>query len=225
MNDQTYLLKHYAFPSTKLLGASSGKLTLEHRNYQSPSTDELAQLGNIPQDQLLFAASDFDTSPNARTKWLKMATSDIDRVGDSLNLSGIVVDNFILNPQLLWMHGLTQEPVHTIGRIRAIALTGDALYALAEYASAELSPLAGQIAQLESAGFLPANSIGFHPIEWEANDSGGLDFLKWELIECSKVELPMNPYAINDEGMNEASGEDDIAQEFDLQEATEWLAG
>jgi hypothetical protein len=45
---------------------------------------------------------------------------------------------------------------------------------------------------------LPANSIGFRPIEFEENDFGGFDFLQWELIECSKVELPMNPHAIDD---------------------------
>jgi len=222
MNDPSYLLKRYAFPSSKLLGVSSGKLTLEHRFYGQPSSAEIDVLSSIPKDQLLFVAPDLATDPDndACTRWLKIATGDIDRAGDTLKLTGIVLDNFTLNPQLLWMHGLTAEAVHTIGRIRAIATTGDALYALAEYADAEISPLAAQIAQLELAGFLPANSIGFHPIEWEPNDAGGLDFLVWELVECSKVELPMNPFAINDGALDEQ----DTDAEWDLVSAAEWLS-
>src|SRR5207248_977055 len=72
-----------------------------------------------------------------------------------------------------------------------------ALYALVEYASVDISPLAEQVYQMDLAGLLPANSIGFRPIEYEANEFGGHTFTKWELIECSKVELPMNPDAVD----------------------------
>lgn len=223
MTDTTSLIKRYGFPSTKLLGQSAGKLTLEHRQYARTTADELGQLSNIPTEQLLLVAEDFTPDTSSCTRWLKMATSDLDRASDRLDLSGIVCDNFALNPQLLWMHGLTNEPIHTIGRIRALAINNDALYALAEYADAPLSPLADQIAQLEAAGFLPANSIGFHPIEWEENSDGGLDFLRWELIECSKVELPMNPFAINDTAFEDAACTASELQEFDLETAAAWL--
>jgi hypothetical protein len=227
MNDTSMLLKRYGFPSTTLLGVSEGKLTLEHRQYSKPSNLELALLANTQTEQLLFAADDLGNEAEGCTRWLKVATNDLDRANDTLDLSGIVLENFARNPQLLWMHGLTDEPIHTIGRIRALSVSGNALFALAEYASHELSPLANQIEQLERAGFLPANSIGFHPIEWEANDAGGLDFLKWELIECSKVELPMNPFAINDPEMDQACGqsaENDSSQTHDLAQAAQWLS-
>jgi hypothetical protein len=50
---------------------------------------------------------------------------------------------------------------------------------------------------MDEAGYLPANSIGFNPVEWEQNEFGGNRFTKWELIEISKVELPCNPFAVD----------------------------
>src|SRR5436853_162172 len=61
--------------------------------------------------------------------WLKIATSDPDRSGDVMVIAGVVTDNFDRNPQFLWQHGLTSEPVHTIGRIVKLFKTASALYA------------------------------------------------------------------------------------------------
>jgi hypothetical protein len=141
-----------------------------------------------------------DQSHTARQRWLKIATSDIDRAGDELMIEGVVTNNFERNPQFLWQHGMTDEPVHTIGRIVRLLQRGTALYALAEYAPREISELAGRIHDLDMAGLLPPNSVGFQPLEWGPNAHGGVRFTKWELIEVSKVELPCNPYAIDDEG-------------------------
>ncbi len=89
--------------------------------------------------------------------------------------------------------------------------TKNELFALVEYAPAEISPLAEQVYQMDLAGMLPANSIGFSPIEYEANSFGGYTFTEWELIECSKVELPMNPDAV------------DGGKAYSLDQATDWL--
>ncbi|MFI5264902.1 MAG: HK97 family phage prohead protease [Candidatus Kapaibacterium sp.] len=137
-------------------------------------------------------------APESRLRWLKVATSDPDRSGDEMVIDGAVTDNFLRNPQFLWSHGQTSEPVHTLGKILKLVKTSDALYALAEYATADVSALAEKIYQMDEAGYLPANSIGFRPIDWEPNDLGGFRFLEWELIEISKVELPCNPYAVDD---------------------------
>ncbi len=134
---------------------------------------------------------------NPRQRWLKMATGDVDRAGDIIVIAGIEADNFLKNPQFLWQHGASGSLINTIGRILQLVQAENALYALAEYASAELSPLAEQVYQMDVAGLLPANSIGFRPLEYEANEFGGFTFTKWELVECSKVELPMNPNAVD----------------------------
>ncbi|HWF45043.1 MAG TPA: HK97 family phage prohead protease [Candidatus Kapabacteria bacterium] len=151
-----------------------------------------------PEEQSsLEAQTNGSTPPSSRLRWLKMATSDVDRAGDVMLLAGMDATNFLKNPQYLWQHGMSGATVSTMGTIRKLITSGNALFALAEYATEDISPLAEQIFQLDIAGFLPANSIGFRPIEWEENEAGGRTFTKWELIECSKVELPMNPNAVD----------------------------
>jgi hypothetical protein len=90
--------------------------------------------------------------------------------------------------------------------------------ALVEYAPADISPLAEQVYQMDLAGLLPANSIGFSPIEYEANEFGGYTFTKWELIECSKVELPMNPLAVDSEQWITDNG-----KSYSIDNVTDWL--
>jgi|GEM_PF-2519928 len=153
-----------------------------------------------------------------RQRWLKMATGDVDRAGDILVLGGMDAANFLKNPQFLWQHGASGSLVNTIGRVLELQTSGNALYARVEYADALLSPLAEQIYRLDVAGILPANSIGFRPLEYEANDAGGFTFTRWELIECSKVELPMNPEAVDSVGR--ASSPDPFLA---LEEAADWL--
>ena len=196
MTNQTALLKHYKKYPGKVLPSINHQLALQHL---SPTRITLYEAKSL-QELLPDPDASMEQAEQSRTCWLKIATSDVDRAGDTLQLEGLDTTNFLKNPQLLWMHGLTGLPIHTIGRILKIVQQDDALYALAEYVSSDVYAFADQIYQLDAAGFLPANSIGFHPIEWEKNDNGGFDFTKWELIECSKVELPMNPYAIDDEG-------------------------
>lgn len=153
-------------------------------------------------DILILQKQNEQTSftPSSRLRWLKAATSDPDRAGDEMVIEGAQTENFLRNPQFLWQHGKTNEPVHTLGKIIKLVKTKNALYALAEYADGETSELAEKIFQMDEAGYLPANSIGFRPLEWEPNEHGGMRFLKWELIEISKVELPCNPHAVDDGG-------------------------
>lgn len=112
-------------------------------------------------------------------------------------LAGMDSKNFMQNPQFLWQHGYSGAEVNTIGKILQLQVVGDTLLALAEFADADICPLAEQIFNLSSGGYLPANSIGFCPIEYSMNDDGGCTYTKWELVECSKCEIPMNPEAID----------------------------
>lgn len=153
--------------------------------------------GVSPPEAMAAREAGAETAPLQRRRWLKIATSTLDRAGDILVMSGMDATNFLKNPQFLWQHGASGSLINTIGRVLDLQQTSDALFALVEYASPEVSPLAEQVFQMDTLGLLPANSIGFRPIEWEGNEFGGHTFTKWELIECSKVELPMNPEAVD----------------------------
>jgi hypothetical protein len=151
----------------------------------------------------------------ARQRWLTLATNAVDRAGDILVIAGINAENFLKNPQFLWQHGASGAIINSIGRVLELKIESRAgstnLRALVEYAPAEISPLAEQVYLMDLAGMLPANSIGFSPIEYEANEFGGYTFTEWELIECSKVELPMNPDAV------------DGSKSLTIEKAADWL--
>ena len=188
-NRYKILREHYRSTPGKIILRGDDLLTLAYDQLQPNDCKGIAELHEFKS---------LTSDEHSRLRWLKIATSDLDRAGDEMMIEGAVTSNFERNPQFLWQHGMTNEPVHTIGRIRKLVKTSTALYALAEYASADESPLAERIFKMDEAGLLPANSIGFQPIEWEPNNYGGIRFTKWELIECSKVELPCNPFAIDD---------------------------
>jgi phage head maturation protease len=164
-----------------------------------------------------------DATANTRSRWLKMATAAVDRAGDMLVLDGIDTTNFHKNPQFLWQHGASGAMVNTIGKVRILRIIDDALFALVDY---DTSPLAEEILRLDTAGLMPANSIGFRPLEWHANDFGGNTFTKWELIECSKVELPMNPEAVDSfASLATESGQRRVesAKSVSAEDAAAWL--
>ncbi|MDP4220848.1 MAG: HK97 family phage prohead protease [Bacteroidota bacterium] len=189
-NTQNNLESRYKNIPGKIIFLKNGTLTLAADTENEMNQKDLAVLNTQNEET--------DFSSPSRMKWLKVATSDPDRSGDEMIIEGAITDNFLRNPQFLWSHGQTAEPVHTLGKILKLVKTQDALYALAEYATSETSEFAEKIFQMDKAGYLPANSIGFRPIEWEPNEFGGYRFTKWELIEISKVELPCNPYAVDD---------------------------
>lgn len=180
------LQEHYASRPGKPLRKTGDALLLSHLSDRPLADADLTRLRAAGEEPRL----------SGRKKWLKAATPDIDRAGDVLVMKGAELANFQRNPQFLWQHALTPEPVHTLGKIARLVVTDDALYALAEYAEGGVSELVDKVFALDEQGCLPANSIGFRPLEWTPNDSGGFTFTKWELIEISKVELPANPLAV-----------------------------
>lgn len=239
MNDPTTLIKHYAHQPGKLLDASGGIVKLQHLSISCVTEDEVANLTkSISPEAPLSEGSTTPQPPpskgggGTRLRWLKMATTDIDRAGDQMVLDGMDATHFLQNPQFLWQHAMSGLPVHTLGCIRELRVLDNALFALAEYATEEVYCFADQIYRLDVAGYLPANSIGFRPIEWEPNDNGGNRFTKWELVECSKVELPMNPNAVSsmaslDEEVIQAPSAEvpHVGEYLPLHKADEWLWG
>ena len=185
---QYELIEYYRARGEKLIAKHGEKLVIEQTSDNVLTRSDSATLRALGEE----------TNLPPRMKWLKAATSDVDRLSDIITISGGELENFRRNPQFLWQHGKTIEPVHTIGSIVRIVRTEHVLYALAEYAPEGSSALADKVAKLDAAGLLPANSIGFHPIKWKPNEHGGITFTKWELIEISKVELPANANAVDE---------------------------
>ncbi|MEO6940608.1 MAG: hypothetical protein ABI444_10785 [Candidatus Kapaibacterium sp.] len=226
MHDLAQLKKHYAStPHSKVLSRNASHLLLNIL-VTGDLTDKDFEVIKTYTAKTINTNAPLTDKPNARRKLLKIATSDLDRAGDTLDVLGLDLTHFLDNPQFLWKHGLTDVPIHTLGCIRQIIPTENALYAWAEYAEAGASEFIDQVYRLDLDGYLPANSIGFHPIEWEPNAFGGMHFTKWELIECSKVELPMNPFAIDDDGPSDGVTEEMPKEPMTatIHEARVWLS-
>lgn len=120
-----------------------------------------------------------------------MATTPAtDRVGDSIDPLGVEFNN---PSPLLWMHQ-TDLPV---GTVRFGKPTKDGVPF--EATIANIPEPAGLKARVDEAwasvkaGLVSAVSVGFRAIEWSVNETtGGLNFLKTEILELSLVCVPAN---------------------------------
>jgi len=119
-----------------------------------------------------------------------ISSSAEDRDGDIVEVSGWVLENFLRNPVVLWMHRY-EAP---IGRCLDIRQDGDALIARTRFAR---TPLAEEIWQLYREGVLSAWSVSFIALDWEPLPSGGRRYRRQELLEYSAVSVPANPEALN----------------------------
>jgi hypothetical protein len=132
-------------------------------------------------------------------RWIRHLTASVqkpDRNGDIVIIKGIRTDAFARNPQFIWNHGKGSTPdIFTLGRVLKLTKTADSLKATVEYINDPAFPMAAKIYQLDCRGFLPSQSIGFRPITFSRNEFGGVTFHESELLEISKVTVPMNPHA------------------------------
>src|SRR3984893_17409338 len=120
----------------------------------------------------------------------------VDRVGDTISVTGWDLASFRSNPVCLWAHDSSSPP---IGRVRRTYISGERLMGDVEFASAETYPFADQIYRLVVDGFVRAVSVGFLPIEWkwaDDDDRFGIDFQRQELLEISVVPVPANARAL-----------------------------
>ncbi len=121
-----------------------------------------------------------------------ISTGRRDRDGDIVEPAGWVLDSFLRNPVVLWLH----DQAKPIGRCVEIRREGDALVATTQFAK---TPLAEEIWALYRDGFLRAWSVSFLALEWEPLPDGGRRFTKQELLEYSAVSVPANPEALTAE--------------------------
>jgi hypothetical protein len=143
-----------------------------------------------------------------------ISTETRDRGGDVVRAAGRDVKNYKGNPQVLFGHmRLFSEFQTPVGK--AIKVFADEAKSIKRVLSwglfmddeIDTSGKSDMIFRMSVSGFLPAASIGFIPkkVNNPSDDDEreklglgkwGVEFVKWELLEWSKVVLPMNQEAL-----------------------------
>jgi len=158
--------------------------------------------GTAPQDAVLRKQfiSDVEVRDDRSVKFI-ITTGDADRENDIINPDGWEVSSYLQNPVVLFAHDYDSLPV---ARTTSLEQQGDKLIAVAEFATAELNPMAERVFQMLKQGFLRGASVGFRPMSFAFNDArGGVDFAKQELLEFSIVPIPANAQALMAAGLSD----------------------
>jgi HK97 family phage prohead protease len=162
--------------------------------------NELAKLSHIRKEAI---AAPSDTGDRQLT--FTISTSAVDRDNDSVNQTGWQLENYKLNPVVLFSHDTSSLPV---AKCTQIGIQDGNLTAVVEFIPLEIpvaGPMAEAVYQLCLKGFMSACSVGFRPLKWEFSDdpargadsyNGGCDFISQELMEFSICPVPANPQAL-----------------------------
>lgn len=132
-----------------------------------------------------------------RMRW-RLTEKIIDRHGEVVLPSGIVLDNYKKNPIVLFGHGWENNGFIPIGKIDidTIEITENYIDADVIFDSDGHDEFAAMIYDKVKKGFLNTGSIGFRPIEMSYEpvlpEQDGLTYSKWELLEFSIVPIPSN---------------------------------
>lgn len=130
---------------------------------------------------------------NKRTLVVRISTVNPDRSKDTVQPAGMVYQNYLKNPVVLFAHKYDTKP---IAKCTSLRVTKDAVEATVEFLPEGVYQEADIIYQMYKDGFLNAWSIGFMSLEHEHNDFGGYNFKQWEIFEFSSVPVPDNPEAL-----------------------------
>lgn len=128
--------------------------------------------------------------------WWVASTPAVDRDRDRMYPHGFVLDNYRKNPVIAWAHDY-RSPFAVIGRAKDMSINESEFRIFPEWREPanDADPM-HIIRALIDQEFVRAMSIGFNPIEFEANDKGGFDFHSVEILEVSVVPVPANQEAL-----------------------------
>jgi HK97 family phage prohead protease len=122
-----------------------------------------------------------------------MSTEHVDRMGDVIRVKGWELEEFRKSPIALFGHDHTLP----IGKWTNVRIVGKQLIGTLELAKQGTSDFIDTIRSLVEQRILKAVSVGFQPIEANPMKStGGLEFTRASLHECSLVSVPANPNAL-----------------------------
>lgn len=118
------------------------------------------------------------------------STPSPDRSGDILEASGVVMRS---EAPFLWQHDRSQ-PIGTCTTKKfegGIELTAQLVKPTKDMPSQLIARLEESWHSIKT-GLVKGLSVGFNPIKYAFMDSGGINFLEWELLEVSAVTIPAN---------------------------------
>jgi HK97 family phage prohead protease len=129
------------------------------------------------------------------------STADMDRDGESIEVSGWDLKNFKKNPVIMFAHDYRTLP---IGKATKIGVKDGKLVDVVEFPPEGTYEFADTVARLVDAGYLKTQSVGFIPKTWTdadfEDDAKGQKprrtYTKQELLEISIVPVPSNPNAL-----------------------------
>lgn len=128
-----------------------------------------------------------------------ISTDSVDRMGDTIDVSGWKLEAYRKNPVVLWAHDNESLPV---GKATRVWIEDGKLKATAEFTPEGVARFNDTVFALLKGGFLNAVSVGFMPIEYafveDADRRFGIDFKQQELLEFSVVSVPANAEALID---------------------------
>ena len=110
-----------------------------------------------------------------------------------IRAEGWELDNYRLNPVILWAHRHDLLPV---GKSVDVWVENGALMATVEFAPTEF---AQQVRRMYEEGFLRGVSVGFRALKTSprsGNGRRGTVFERQELLEISAAPVPMHPFAL-----------------------------
>lgn len=145
-----------------------------------------------------------DSRPGDPIPW-RLTTREIDRDGEVVEPSGVILDNYVKNPVVLWAHGFEMERRPPIGRILPETIVKTTDYLDADVVFDINDPFARLIESKIRSGFINCGSIGFRPHLVDTNRTDklpgqqGVTHKEWELLEFSIVPVPANPNATRKE--------------------------
>jgi HK97 family phage prohead protease len=118
-----------------------------------------------------------------------VTTSDVDRMGESIDTQGITTDAYMQNPVVLYGHDYSALP---IGKTTKLAAFKNKMTATFQLATKEY-PFADTVAQLIKGGYLSAVSIGGVVRQWNESYT---EIQAMEMVEFSVVPVPANGAAL-----------------------------
>ncbi len=164
-----------------------GVTTVSPRNVPAGALPELSESRELGETR------NTGSSHGKNSLTLQASIESEDRAGDVIRAEGWELDNYRLNPVVMWTHRHDLLPV---GKSVDVWVENGALMATVEFAPTEF---AQQVRRMFEEGFLRGVSVGFRALKTSprsGNGRRGTVFERQELLEISAAPVPMHPYAL-----------------------------